>query len=166
MLYIRKIQAQILPLGGCDDDDEAALLDDAALFFGGPFIGAAPAAAAVAAAPAPDALVPDERGTAPATGRLLALVGVVELLPLEEDALCCAEPRELAPAATAVGSDDRLPVLGPDAAAKLLLLLLELGAAMETGRWGAGGMGRTGRPSEEFLGLFEPKQLQQKQTQK
>lgn len=154
-----KIEAQILPLGGCDDDDEAALLGDAALFFGGPFIGAAPAAAA-APAPVPDALVPEERGTAPATGRLLALVGVVELLPLEEDALCCAEPRELAPAATARGSDDRLPVLGPDAAARLLLLLLELGAAMETGRWGAGGMGRTGRPSEEFLGLFEPKQLQ------
>lgn len=97
--------------------------------------------------------VPHERGFVPATGRLLALVGVVELLPLEEDILCCTEPRELASAAMAEGSDDRLPVLGAVAKARLLPLMLGLGAAMETGRCGTGGTGRTG----VFLDLVGPK---------
>lgn len=120
----------VAPAGGGCDDDNVPLLDEAALLFGGLFI----AAAAAAPASAPDVLVPDDRGIALAIGRLLALVGVVELLPLEEDALCWTEPRELVPAATAEGSDDKLPVFGPEAAARLLLLLLEPGAAMETGR--------------------------------
>jgi hypothetical protein len=57
----------------------AAIAADAeALLLEGPFV--APAAATLAAAPAPAVRVG-------ATEMLLALVGVVELLPLDEDAL-------------------------------------------------------------------------------
>lgn len=85
--FCGRVPLPVAPLVGVTDDADggggafvAIAPDVAALLLEGPFVAPAAATLAAAAPPAPAVRVG-------ATEMLLALVGVVELLPLEEDAL-------------------------------------------------------------------------------